>query len=55
MAVKMILQRQSYHYIQQFIHVSSSLISKWKNRILFEDIDSLKLHYTACIGYLLTQ
>lgn len=53
MAVKMILQKKSYHEIQELLNVSHSFISKWKNKFLFEGIESLKLQYQGSKGYLL--
>lgn len=53
-AVKMILQQKSYHDIKELLDVSSSFISKWKNRVLFQGVESLKLQYGGGKGYLQT-
>ena len=44
-AVKLQLQGQSYQEIQRLLQVSQSFISKWKNRAIFDGVDSLKLQY----------
>ena len=54
-AVKMILQKKSYHDIKELISVWHSFISKWKNRFLVEGIESLKLQYRGGKGYLQPQ
>jgi transposase len=51
-AVKMQLQGKSYHEIQELIGVSQSFISKWKNRAIFEGVDSLKMQYQGRKGKL---
>lgn len=51
-AVKMQLQGQSYQDIQKLLQVSQSFISKWKNRVIFEGVNSLKLKYRGRTGQL---
>ena len=54
-AVKMILQKKSYHDIKELKSVSHSFISKWNQRFLVEGIESLKLQYRGGKGYLQPQ
>ncbi len=41
----MILQGKSCYEIQELLQVSRQFISKWKNQVLFEGVESLKLKY----------
>lgn len=45
LAVKMILQKKSYHEVKRLLKVSHQFISKWKNQAIFEGVDSLRLQY----------
>jgi putative transposase len=54
-AVKMQLKGKSYHEIQELIGVSQSFISKWKNRAIFEGVDSLRVQYQGGKGKLAPQ
>lgn len=45
LAVKMILQGTSYHEIKRILKVSHQFISKWKNRVIFEGVESIKLGF----------
>ncbi len=48
----MILFGKSYHEIKEFLNVSHSFISKWKNQVLFHCVESLKLQYKVFHSYL---
>lgn len=52
LAVKMILEKKSYHAIKELLQVSHSFISKWKNQALFQGVDRLKLQYKGSQSYL---
>jgi transposase len=45
LAAQMVLQGISYHKIQELLNVSHQFISKWKNRVIFEGVESLKLQF----------
>lgn len=51
-AVKLKLQGKSYREIQDLLQVSQGFISNWKNRVIVEGVDSLKLQYKGRKGYL---
>lgn len=51
-AVKMILTGTPSQVIENFLQVSHSFISKWKNKALFHGVDSLKLQYKGSKSYL---
>ena len=54
-AVKMILQQKSYHEIKECVGVSHSFISKWKNQVLLNGVESLRVQYKGGKGYLKTE
>ena len=55
LAVKLVLQRKPSGEIQQLLQVSQGFISKWKNRVLFEGVESLIIQYKGTQGYLNSQ
>lgn len=55
LAVKMILQGKSSQEIEKLLQVSQSFISKWKNLVLFQGLNSLKLKYKGRKSYLSSQ
>lgn len=52
LAVKLSLQKKSYQEVKEILQVSQGFISKWKNRAIFEGIESLKLQYKGRRSYL---
>ena len=52
LAVKMILSGKSYHEVKELLNVSHSLESEWKNQVLFDGVESLRLQYQGKQGYL---
>lgn len=54
LAVKMQLKGKSYRDIQELLQVSQSFISKWKNRVIFEGVESLRVQYKGGKGLLST-
>ena len=55
LAVKIILEGKSYHEIKEFLQVSHSFISLWKNQALFFGVESLKLQFKGTQGKLKTE
>ena len=51
-AVKMALQRKPCSEIEDLLQVSPSFVSKWKNRVIFEGVESLKVQYQGRKSYL---
>ncbi len=52
LAVKWNLQGKPYQEVKELLQVSQSFISKWKNRAIFEGVESLKVQYKGSKGYL---
>lgn len=52
LAVKLSLQRKPSREIQELLQVSQSFISQWKNRAIFDGVESLRLQYKGSQGYL---
>lgn len=55
MAVKMRLLGKRSCEIEELLRVSQSFISNWKNRVLVEGIECLKLNYKGSKGYLTSE
>jgi transposase len=55
LAVKLSLQRKPAREIQELLQVSQGFISQWKNSVLFEGVESLRLQYKGTSGYLNNQ
>jgi putative transposase len=52
LAVKMVLQRKPGSEIEDLLQVSPSFVRKWKNLVIFEGVESLKLQYQGRTSYL---
>jgi putative transposase len=52
LAAKMKLSGQSSKKIEEILNVSSSFVSQWKNKAIFEGVESFKLQHKGSQGYL---
>ena len=52
LAVKMKLQGKNCHEIKQLLGVSRQFISKWKNCVICEGVEQLKIKYKGSKSYL---
>jgi transposase len=52
LAAKMKLSGQPSKKIEEILNVSSSFVSQWKNKAIFEGVESLNLQYKGSKGYL---
>lgn len=52
LAVKLAIEGKCYEEIEKLLKVSSSFISKWKNVVIFQGVESLKMQYKGGKSYL---
>lgn len=52
LAAKMAIQKKKHREICQLLQVSQSFVSTWKNQVIVEGIESLKVKYKGSKGYL---
>ena len=52
LAVKLAIEGKCYQEIEKLLKVSSSFISKWKNVVIFQGVESLKMQYKGGKSYL---
>jgi len=52
LAVKLAIEGKCHKEIEKLLKVSSSFISKWKNVVIFQGVESLKMQYKGGKSYL---
>jgi len=52
LAVKLAIEGKCYQEIEKLLKVSSSFISKWKNIVIFQGVEGLKIQYKGGKSYL---
>ena len=55
LAAKMAVLRKPSSEIQALLGVSREFVTKWKNKAIFEGVESLRLQYKGSKGYLSTE
>ncbi len=55
LAAKMAVLRKPSSEIQSLLGVSREFVTKWKNKAIFEGVESLRLQYKGSQGYLSTE
>ena len=52
LAAKLVIQGKCHEEIEELLKVSWSFISKWKNAVIFQEVESLKMQYKGGKSYL---